>query len=268
MTIISSNILICLFCLIWSLIGYLNNINYTILFILFNISLLIYLIRVWLHNIKLEFIKNNKLYNNRLFFIGFNFFIFTEVIIFSSLFILYLFYSINPNIYIGNIWSYLNNILYINTFVHFKMTSILMNISLISISLTISILSPFINNKANLIDLFEYILLFAIIFIVTHIIILYNESFNISNSINDSISHLIINIHFIHVFIGLIMLVFTTNKILFINIHKINNYYINNIYIKCLCYYWHFIDIIWICIYITQYVDYDIHNLLYYSFII
>lgn len=216
------------------------NIKFNIIFI-FNIIININIILIWLINL---FNNNNLIrYTNKylkLTKISFLIlFISSEIMFFLTFFYINFSFSIfnNFNINFNSI-----NIFNLNLII-----ALINSIILITSRLTIILTTQFnlifkkkINNYLNLTIILG--LYFIIIQIFEYKILL----FNISNSIIISNFFILTSFHIFHVIIGIIIIIIWK---------KIKNITINNLNlkIKIINIYWHFIDLIWIFIFILIY---------------
>lgn len=168
------------------------------------------------------------------------FIIITERIFFITFF--YLNFSI----------SYFNNIIFNFKFNLniFKLNFILSFTNLIillssRITLTISI---YINKKIKNKSIFylKITIIIGIYFVIIQSLEYSTINFNISNSIFFSNFYILTIFHITHVILGTIIIIIiikTMKKILLINKTKI----------KIICWYWHFVDLIWVLIFVTIY---------------
>lgn len=220
-----------------------NNINKNIFFSLLWIIFILIISVKWINNsdkeITLLGIKSNYLFiNTKLIII---------LIIIREIIFFYSFFYINFSIIIFNNWIFNFNF-YLNIF---KLNFLLSFINLIILltSRITFIISINLNNinKIKSIKFLNLTIILGIYFIFIQIIEYKFLNFNISNSIFFSNFYLLTVFHINHVIIG-ILIIFSIklNKIKFLwkNINKI----------KALCWYWHFIDLIWLIIFLIIYL--------------
>lgn len=229
--------------------------------------------------------------------LGMILFILSEFMFFFAFFWAYLHSSTNPSIFIGHIWPpfgqaslliesislpFLNTLLLLTsgfcvTLAH-KFSSILFFIEESLINLKFSrIFKVFNNPRISLIIGFEHILSLLFSFnYMRHILrvglavalaltiflaiiftnIQYNEyleaSFNISDGIYASCFYLMTGFHGIHVIIGTIFLI-----VCFIQIKNVQHFYKEVTGLECAIWYWHFVDVVWLFLYIIVYLIAD-----------
>lgn len=154
--------------------------------------------------------------------------------------------------YINFSLSYFNNLIFNFKFnIRILKLNFLLSFTNLLILLTSRItliISTFINEKIKNKSL-RYLKLTIIIgcyFIIIQTIEYYLLNFNISNSIFFSNFFILTIFHITHVFIGTII-------ITIIIIKKKNILISNKTKFKIMCWYWHFVDIIWILIFVTIY---------------
>lgn len=221
-------------------------------------------------------------------------FIMSEVMFFFAFFWAYLHSSINPSIEIGHVWPpvgqvellinstelpFLNTVLLLTsgiciTLVH-KVSDIFFNIEEIIINSKLKKIYKTLKKKktllfkkiCNIIYKLNYVrhfariviccgLLITIILALIFTIIQYNEyveaSFNISDGIYACCFFLMTGFHGIHVIVGSILLI-----ICFFQLYKSQHYYKSMTGLECAIWYWHFVDIVWLFLYVIVYLITD-----------
>lgn len=168
------------------------------------------------------------------------FIIITETIFFSTFFYVNFSISIFNNI-IFNI-KYNLNIFKLNFILSFANLIILLS------SRITLIISTYINDKIinKSISYLKITILIGIYFITIQIIEYSTLRFNISNSIFFSNFFILTIFHISHVIIGTIIIIIIMK-------YKKNILISNKTKFKIICWYWHFVDIIWVVIFVTLY---------------
>lgn len=260
-------LILSIFILILSAIGFLYDIPCTLITLSVAVIITIFNITLWVLNLSVEYIKKFRIDENEEYFFkkGFFIFIITEILFFTSFFWAYYNTLLDPNIYIGGIWPPIYDILSDKIALHTDTGHIFMNTLLTSLILVITINSAHTNSPENRITLLLTIFFFGSYFAALHILELFNMNLNIYDGILSSNFHVITGLHSMHVLIGIYMVVI----IVFFNLHNINYkklsyseyynfmFYKNSTFVYSLYYYWHLIDIIWILVFITQYIYYN-----------
>jgi len=223
--------------------------------------------------------------------IGMTLFIMSEVMFFFAFFWAYFHSSINPSIEIGHVWPpvgqvellinsiqlpFLNTLLLLSsgiciTLVHkvsaifFEFEEVIINLKLKGIYKTLKnkksiLFNKILNNiyKLNYIRHFARImincgLVLTITLALIFTLIQYNEyvdaSFNISDGIYASCFFLMTGFHGVHVIVGSILLI-----ICFVQLSKSQHYYKSITGLECAIWYWHFVDVVWLFLYIVVYL--------------
>lgn len=236
----------------WPIIMTLNLINFIfniILFINYKFNLLIIIIIILIFNNLILWVKHLYIINFKInyynYYIKITKKIFLIIFIFSELIFFISFFYINLSIYFFNnfIYNFNNlNLFNLNFFI-----ALINSIILINSRLTF-IFALILNNKF-IKKTFSYLNLTIILRIYFIIIQLFEYKilqFNISNSILFSNFFLLTSFHIFHVIIG-----FTI--IIILKLIKLFSLNLINLEFKLTCIYWHFIDLIWIFIFILFY---------------
>ena len=193
--------------------------NSSIKYILVSIILIITSIYKWIIEILEESYFHNKILKSNL-YLGFILFIISEIIIFLTLFITY--YYLQENNILG--------ILKINPYNIPVLNTALLYFS--GISVTISLL---LKRK----DYLLYSIILGSIFSLLQLYEYYESQFNISDSYFGSIFYTITGLHGLHVILGTLFLIITLKNIIFI---------------KPAVLYWHFVDYVWLLVFISLYI--------------
>lgn len=220
---------------------------YWYIILIISIILLIISIYRWINEIINEssltgghtkFVMNNLL-------TGYILFIISEITIFICLFIGYFYNNLIPSIEIGCIWPPIGiNIL--NPFSIPLYNTILLYIS--GITITISQNYIFYRYKSYTIYYILITILLGSIFTYLQYIEYIYSTFSIYDSIFSSNFYILTGFHGIHVLIGSFLLIISLLR-LYISHYTINH----NIGMTTSIIYWHFVDYIWIILYIIIY---------------
>lgn len=224
-----------------SCIGLFSGYNYSLNLIIITFIMVIGIFYLWLYDIIIEsnYIGLHSNNVSRSLIIGFILFILTEVMLFFSFFWAYFHSALNPyyliwppiGIDLINPWSIplLNTFLLlysgiIATWAHHNFINKNRSNTLIGIIITI-----FLGLLFFIFQLFEY----------------FTSTFSITDSVYGSSFFLLTGLHGLHVIIGLLFFVFT-----FI---RIKNYHSPSLLFDLSLLYYHFVDIVWIGLYILIY---------------
>nr|DBA43720.1 TPA_asm: COX3 [Bombus superbus] len=216
--------------------------------ILLNSSIFIYMISMWFRDIIREstFQGMHSLYIMKMMKFSMIMFILSELFFFISFFWTFFHNSISPSIEINLLWPPKM----IKVFNPFEIP-LLNSIILISSGFTATLSHHYImNNKLNLsiFMLFNTIILGSY-FNIMQMFEYYNSFFCINDSIYGSIFFLSTGFHGTHVLMGTLMLLYSLIRMInkhFSNIHHMN--------FEFSIWYWHFVDVIWLFIYMFYYI--------------
>lgn len=212
------------------------------------ITILIFIIYKWL---SLLWENNNSspiIYKN--YILGFLLFLVTELMIFISVFWSWFHMSLIPCAPFGAIWPFYG-------FPHIHWSGIaLYNTSILFIS------SCFINywevsiktkiTKYHNLPFLLWTILLGIHFLLIQCIEYSRLGITINDSIISVLFYSITGLHLIHVIIGLIFLIISFLRQKF-SLPK-NKYVSFHTQFKVTCFYWHFVDIMWILVFLVVYV--------------
>lgn len=172
-------------------------------------------------------------------------FIISEIFLFISFFWNFLHNSLAPSIELGLNWPP-KNIKFFNPLLIPLLNTIILLTSSFTITLTHFFL--LINKKIKSIIFIILTIFLSIYFLILQFIEYIQATFTFSDSIFGSSFFIATGFHGLHVIIGTIFL--------FVNllrIHKLHLSFIHHIRFELAAWYWHFIDIIWLILYITFY---------------
>lgn len=251
--------------LLLSVVNYFNsffqNSDITLLAAL---SLVLFMMYCWFKDIVIEstfegyyttFVQKNIT-------LGMILFLASEAMFFFSFFWSFFHYSLNPSIHIGSVWPTFGldpvhpfHLPLLNTFIlllsgvyataaHFHLSS--------GINNTISVKTNFFAGNDFLIGLKESLtvsILLGAIFIFTQGYEFSVADFGITDSVYGSIFYLLTGFHGLHVIIGVIFL-----SVSLIRCIKNHFFYETHLGFEFSIWYWHFVDIIWILVYLFVYL--------------
>lgn len=230
---------------------YMNNIS--IVFgsntLLFFVSLinLVFGVTLWLRDVITEgsYIGDHTSYVQNGIILGFYLFIVTEVFFFIGAFWSYFHSALVPSIQIGNTWPPIG-ITGIDPFALPLVNTILLLCSGVSITYG----HHYIIGRVRSYSIIGFIvtILFSLIFIYCQYIEYSNSIFTINDSVFGTVFFFITGLHGMHVIIGTLML--STS------LYRIYSYQITNtvhVGVETAIVYWHFVDVVWILVYIFVY---------------
>lgn len=177
--------------------------------------------------------------------IGILLFIVSEIIFFSSFFWSFFHFSLSPNIELGQSWPPVR----ITSFNPINVP-LLNTVILISsgASITWAHHSLISNNLGNASKGLSITWMLGIYFSTLQYIEYTQAEFNISDSSYGNIFFIATGFHGIHVMVGSIYLLVTD-----INIKKLNRNFKHFLIIDLAAWYWHFVDVVWLFLYICIY---------------
>lgn len=223
-------------------------INYKFNIILIINFILIFIISIiWWRDVIRErtFQGNHNFYIINLLKFGIVLFIISELFLFISFFWNFLHNSLAPSIEIGLNWPP-KNINFFNPILIPLLNTIVLLTSRFTITLTHFYL---LNNNLKISKIFLYLTIILSSYFLILQAIEYNEaSFTFSDSIFGSSFYIATGFHGIHVIIGTIFLIVNLIRII-----KIHFSFIHHISFELAAWYWHFVDVIWLFLYIILY---------------
>lgn len=217
------------------------------LFIIFNLLLIILISILWWRDIIRErtFQGNHNFYIINLIKLRIIIFIISEIFLFISFFWNFLHNSLAPSIELGLNWPP-KNIIFFNPLLIPLLNTIILLTSRFTITLTHFFL---LNNKKSQSIIFINLTIILRLYFLILQIIEYNQAiFTFSDSIFGSSFYIATGFHGLHVIIGTIFLLLNLVRII-----KYHLSFIHHIRFELRAWYWHFIDIIWLFLYITFY---------------
>lgn len=177
--------------------------------------------------------------------IGIILFIISEIFFFISLFWAYFHIALSPRIEIGILWPP-KNIIIFNPYDIPLLNSIILITS--GITITWSHHSLLSKNLSSAINILIYTIWLRILFSLFQFYEYYQATFTIADSVFGSVFFITTGFHGIHVFIGTLFLIICLIRI--INNHFSRNHHIGY---EAAIWYWHFVDIVWLFVYIWIY---------------
>lgn len=257
---IKSAIPICLSNLVLSLVSsvvvYLWS-SHVKIALFFNILVVCFCIAIWIYNITIEwlYIGLGTITTKYIYSVGFYLFIFVELMFFFSFF--YTYFSVSIDMYPSTGFSWPPFYLNVVNSSHIDVVSIL-NILLVSSSLLLSMYHTYMPYKRGIYVLVVTIISFGILFSYTQYAEYTHSTINITNTIYASILYIVTGLHTIHVFVGILLFLFFICKL------TLNHYILEHTFsLVVAVYYWHFVDIIWVFVYVTQFINLDFYTIPY-----
>jgi len=243
-----------------SLLGLVSSPYY---FLAFAMILIIGVTNDWFSDIISESLRGfYTLIVQKILTLGMILFLASEAMFFFGFFWSFFHYSLNPSIHTGGVWP-TYGIIPVNPFYLPMLNTVTLVLSGIyatashfhlasGISGPITSKTNFFAGNLFLIGLKETLLvsiLLGIIFIVTQGYEFSVADFNITDSVYGSIFYLLTGFHGLHVIIGVIFL-----SVSLLRSIKNQFFYETHLGFKFSVWYWHFVDIIWILVYLFVYV--------------
>lgn len=223
-------------------------INFKInIFSFINLIIIFIISSLWWRDIIREstFQGNHNFYIINLIKLRIILFIISEIFLFISFFWNFLHNSLAPSIELGLNWPP-KNIQFFNPLLIPILNTIILLTSRFTITLTHFYLLN--NNKSKRLIFINLTIILSIYFLILQIIEYNEATFTFSDSIFGSSFYIATGFHGIHVIIGTIFLLINIIRMI-----KIHISFLHHIRFELAAWYWHFIDIIWLLLYITFY---------------
>jgi len=222
------------------------NFKFNLILIL-NLLIIISISILWWRDIIRErtFQGNHNFYIINLIKLRIILFIISEIFLFISFFWNFLHNSLAPSIELGLNWPP-KNIKFFNPLLIPLLNTIILLTSRFTVTLSHFYLLN--NSKKKTINFLNLTIILSIYFLILQILEYNQATFTFSDSIFGSSFYIATGFHGLHVIIGTIFLT--------INLLRIKNFhfsFIHHIRFELSAWYWHFIDIIWLFLYITFY---------------
>lgn len=223
------------------MVGILSGYNNSNKLLLINLLMVIYILYLWLNDIIIEgyYMGNHSVNVSSSLVLGFVLFVLTEIMLFFSLFWSYFHSALNPyylvwppiGIELINPWS----IPLLNTF-------LLLYSGIIS---TYAHHSYINGNRSNTITGLIITIILGFIFFILQLYEYIHSTYDISDSVYGSSFFMTTGAHGLHIVVGVIFMTITLFRI-----YKFHN----PIFLfDCTMIYWHFVDIVWIGLFILIY---------------
>lgn len=220
------------------------KINY---FTIINLIIILIIATLWWRDVIRErtFQGNHNFYIINLIKLRIILFIISEIFLFVSFFWNFLHNSLAPSIELGLNWPP-KNIQFFNPL----LIPILNTIILLASSFTVTLTHFYLinNNKTKTLIFLNLTIILSIYFLILQIIEYNEATFTFSDSIFGSSFYIATGFHGLHVIIGTLFLLINLLRII-----KLHFSFIHHIRFELAAWYWHFIDIIWLFLYITFY---------------
>nr|YP_009338709.1 cytochrome oxidase subunit III [Eriosoma lanigerum]AKM70162.1 cytochrome oxidase subunit III [Eriosoma lanigerum] len=212
-----------------------------------NLMLILLISLMWSRDIIREstFQGNHNFYIMNLIKLSMILFIISEMFLFISFFWNFLHNSLAPSIELGLNWPP-KNIIFFNPL----LIPLLNTIILLTSSFTIT-LTPFFflkKKKKKTIMFMNLTIILSIYFLILQMIEYNQATFTFSDSIFGSSFYMATGFHGLHVIIGTIFLLVNLMRL-----YKLQISFMHHIKFEMAPWYWHFIDIIWLFLYMTFY---------------
>nr|YP_010021202.1 cytochrome c oxidase subunit III [Schizoneuraphis gallarum]QOK36246.1 cytochrome c oxidase subunit III [Schizoneuraphis gallarum] len=214
---------------------------------LINIMLMILISMMWWRDIIREstFQGNHNFYIMNLMKFSMILFIISEMFLFISFFWNFLHNSLAPSIELGLNWPP-KNINFFNPL----LIPLLNTIILLTSSFTITLTHLYLinNNKKKTMTFMNLTIMLSMYFLLLQMLEYKQATFTFSDSIFGSSFYMATGFHGIHVIIGMTFLLINLIRMM-----KLQFSFIHHISFELSAWYWHFIDIIWLFLYMTFY---------------
>ena len=235
------------FQLLLSFILFFHNYKNATVSIYFSIIILTYVILNWFHNIVVEstYQGNHTKKVQSGIKMGMILFITSEIMFFFSFFWTFFHSSLAPSIWIGSIWPPAGIEIISLWHLPFLNTVILLSSG---VSLTWSHRALLNKSIYPAISGLLITILWGLAFTFLQYIEYKNTSFSINDSIYGSIFFLLTGFHGFHVILGTMLLIVCLIRLY--NYHFLSNQHVGY---ECSIWYWHFVDVVWIFLYILVY---------------
>jgi len=177
--------------------------------------------------------------------LGFLLFIASEVMLFFGFFWAFFHSALCPSIELGAKWPPVG-INIINIYNYPLFNTFLLIISGFSVTWVHRGIA--LGSFIETIDSFIITIILGLLFIILQTYEYYEAAFNISDSVYSSTFYMLTGLHGMHVIVGVLFLTVCFVRLL-LN-HFMVNHYLGLVFA---IWYWHFVDIVWICLFLTLY---------------
>nr|ALO64377.1 cytochrome c oxidase subunit III [Lasioglossum leucopus] len=230
--------------LLMSMIYWFNSSNFSLtLFNFFNLLMILY--QWWRDVVRESTMQGCHTLNVlKLLKFGMILFIISELFFFISFFWAYLHCAISPSIEIGMMWPP-KNIIMFNPYDIPLLNSIILISSGFTITWSHNLL---VNNKKNSTTPLTLTIILGSYFSLIQMIEYYEAPFTINDGIFGSIFFMTTGFHGLHVILGIVFLMSSLIRMKLNHFSKIHHFHF-----EAATWYWHFVDIIWLILYILIY---------------
>lgn len=180
---------------------------------------------------------------------GMMLFIVSEVMFFFSFFFAYFYYCLNPSIWVGAVWPP-KGVVPLNPWILATVNTGLLLSS--SITLTWAHHAAFIGDKVQFLKGLAVTILLAFFFLGFQYLEYKYATFHINDSVYGSIFFMITGFHGFHVFLGTVFLLSCFWRVLLQNTPSFNQQH--HFGFVAAVWYWHFVDVIWLFVFMIIYV--------------
>lgn len=177
---------------------------------------------------------------------GFSLFILSEVMFFFGFFFAFFYSSLSPTVEIGCVWPPVG-ITPLNPWKLPLLNTLLLLLS--GVYITIVHMAIRSGNAIKVFNNFKYTLVCGILFTFIQIFEYVTASFTIADSIYGSTFYMLTGFHGVHVLAGSVFIIVCFLRA--INGHFTRKHHVG---FECAAWYWHFVDIVWLCLYLSVYV--------------
>lgn len=227
--------------LLLSAVSYFAGILYSLNNLIFSLIMVLFILFLWLYDITTEslYMGFHSYYVSRGLILGFLFFLLTEIMLFFSLFWSYFHSALNP---FTAIWPPIGIDL-INPWAIPLLNTFLLLYS--GIAITFAHHSYLSSQRKITLNWLSLGIILGLIFFILQIFEYTTSSFDITDSVYGSVFYLLTGFHGAHVVFGILFLSFACFRIL--------KFHSPLLIFNLSVLYWHFVDIIWIGLYILIY---------------
>jgi len=178
--------------------------------------------------------------------LGFILFIASEVMFFFSFFWAYFHFALSPSIWVSGVWPP-PGIPYVDPFsIPFLNTVLLVSSG---VTITYAHRAAALGSNKHIARGLISSIVYGLIFIFCQYYEYTHLTFNISDSVYGSIFYMLTGFHGMHVIIGLILLIACLFRLYHFYFRKENH-----LGLEVAIYYWHFVDVVWLFLYIFVYI--------------
>jgi cytochrome c oxidase subunit 3 len=230
-----------------TLLLFFHNYSNIINKIFFGTLILIFIICLWFYNIIIEatFQGNHTKKVQKGLKMGMILFITSEIMFFFSFFWCFFHSSLAPSIWIGNVWPPIGV-----EFINFWHLPLLNTIILLSsgVSLTLAHRLLVFGDTVKVIEGLLLTIAWGLFFTFLQYTEYKYTTFSINDSVYGSIFFLLTGFHGFHVILGTILLISCLLRFYFGHFIAVQH-----IGFECSIWYWHFVDVVWIFLYLLIY---------------